>query len=63
MEHVLKDLMIRLEVADIRNVLVNLIKQRVSIKDITYVFEKLNDYSRSEKNPENLAKMIKEDLI
>lgn len=63
MEHVLKDLMIRLDVADIRNVLVNLVKQRISIKDITYVFEKLNDYSRSEKNPEYLAKMIKEDLI
>ena len=44
MEHVLKDLMIRLDVADIRNVLVNLVKQRISIKDITYVFEKLNDY-------------------
>jgi len=63
MEDVLNDLMIRLDVADIRKVLVNLIKQRVSIKDIIYIFEKLNDYSREEKNPEKLAELLKKDLV
>lgn len=63
MEDVLNDLMIRLDVADIRKVLVNLIKQRVSIKDIIFIFEKLNDYSREEKNPEKLAELLKKDLV
>ena len=31
--------------ADLKFILSNLVKERVSIKDITYIFEKLNDYA------------------
>ena len=31
--------------ADLKFILTSLIKERVSIKDITYIFEKLNDYA------------------
>jgi flagellar biosynthesis protein FlhA len=43
-----------LSVSDLKYVLINLIKEDVSIKDIVYIFEKLNDYAEDS---------VKEDLI
>ena len=34
-----------ISIAELRYILVNLIRERVSIKDIVYVFEKINDFS------------------
>ncbi len=34
-----------ISIAELRYILVNLIREKVSIKDIVYIFEKINDYS------------------
>lgn len=43
-----------ISVAELRYLLVNLLKERISIKDIIYIFEKINDYS---------DEVTKEDLL
>lgn len=50
-ENILPDF---LSVSDLKYILINLLKEEVSIKDIVYIFEKLNDYAEDS---------LKEDLI
>lgn len=47
-----------ISIAELRYILVNLIRERVSIKDIVYVFEKINDFS-DEANKEMLLDKIR----
>lgn len=50
-ENILPDF---LSVSDLKYILINLLKEEVSIKDIVYIFERLNDYAEES---------MKEDLI
>lgn len=43
--------------ADLRYILVNLLKEEVSIKDIIYIFEKINDFSDEETKEDLLDKI------
>jgi flagellar biosynthesis protein FlhA len=47
-----------ISVAEIRYLLVSLLRERVSIKDIVYIFEKINDFS-DEDSKENLLDKIR----
>ena len=44
---------------DIRKIFVNLIREKVSIKDIVYIFERLNDYARFSKNTDILSEQLR----
>lgn len=46
-----------LSVADLRYILVNLLREEVSIKDIIYIFEKINDFSEDAEKEELLDKI------
>ena len=52
----------RLDYEDIRKVFVNLIKENYSIRDIMFVFDRLCDYSRTTKDTNELAELLKVDL-
>ena len=52
----------RLDYEDIRKVFVNLIKENYSIRDIMFVFDRLCDYSRTTKDTNELAELLKADL-
>lgn len=56
------ELLERLSVADIRRILINLISERISIKDISYIFEKMFDYSRFTTNPTTISEQIRATL-
>ncbi len=43
--------------ADLKYILTSLIRERVSIKDIVFIFEKLNDYAQSETRADMLSKL------
>ena len=56
--------------AEIKYILASLIKERVSIKDITYIFEKINDFSSEESKDQliekirlSLSKQITKDIF
>ena len=46
-----------LNYADIKYIMTNLIKERVSIKNITYIFEKINDFADDNSKPDILSKI------
>ena len=52
----------KLSYGDIRQVLVNLIQEKVSIKDIAFILSKLDDYSRFHKEPDILSERLRKDL-
>ncbi len=52
----------RLSIEDIRQVFANLITEKVSVKDICYIFERLADYARKSAEPDILSERIREDL-
>ena len=45
--------------SDLRKIFVNLIREKVSIKDIIFVFERLCDYARFSKEPDILSERIR----
>ena len=45
--------------SDLRKIFVNLIRERVSIKDIIFVFERLCDYARFSKEPDILSERLR----
>lgn len=47
---------------DIRKVFANLIREKISVKDILFILDRLNDYARKEKNPNILSEMIRADF-
>lgn len=44
---------------DLRKIFVNLIREKVSIKDILYIFERLSDYARFSKEPDVLSERLR----
>ncbi len=44
---------------DLRKIFVNLIQEKVSIKDIMFVFERLSDYARFSKEPDVLSERLR----
>ena len=58
----LEKLNARLNIEDIRQVFANLISEKVSVRDICYIFERLADYSRKSVEPDVLSERIREDL-
>ena len=44
---------------DLRKIFVNLIREKVSIKDIMFVFERLSDYARFSKEPDILSERLR----
>lgn len=52
----------RLSIEDIRQVFANLITEKVSVKDVCYIFERLADYARKSAEPDILSERIREDL-
>jgi flagellar biosynthesis protein FlhA len=44
---------------DLRKIFVNLIRERVSIKDVLFVFERLSDYARFSKEPDVLSERLR----
>lgn len=47
---------------DLKNILVKLIKENISIKDILFIFEKITDYSRNDCDVDYIVKKIKNEL-
>lgn len=48
-----------LSLADLKKIFTNLIKERISIKDILYIFECLNDFARFSKKPDELSEKVR----
>lgn len=44
---------------DLRKIFVNLIREKVSIKDVIFVFERLSDYARFSKEPDILSERLR----
>ena len=55
-------LLSRLDIEDIRDVFVNLIRERVSITDAPYIVERLSYHAREDKKPEYLSEQLRSDL-
>lgn len=49
----------RLPVEDIRKIFVNLIREEVSIKDVFYIVDRLNDFSRFTTSPDVLSEQLR----
>ncbi|MBY0450292.1 MAG: flagellar biosynthesis protein FlhA [Cyanobacteria bacterium] len=47
---------------DMRKIFVNLIREKVSIKDVMFVFERLSDYARFSKEPDILSERLRASL-
>ena len=45
--------------SDLRKIFVNLIREKVSIKDIIFIFERLCDYARFSKEPDILSERLR----
>ena len=45
--------------SDLRKIFVNLIREKVSIRDIVYIFERLCDYARFSKEPDILSERLR----
>lgn len=45
--------------SDLRKIFVNLVKEKVSIKDIIFIFERLCDYARFSKEPDILSERLR----
>ena len=48
--------------SDLRKIFVNLIREKVSIKDIIFIFERLCDYARFSKEPDILSERLRASL-
>jgi flagellar biosynthesis protein FlhA len=48
--------------SDLRKIFVNLIRERVSIKDVLFVFERMSDYARFSKEPDVLSERLRSAL-
>lgn len=48
--------------SDLRKIFVNLIKEKVSIKDIVFIFERLCDYARFSREPDILSERLRASL-
>lgn len=48
-----------LAMADLKKIFTNLIKEKISIEDIAYIFECLNDFARFSKDPDELSEKIR----
>ncbi len=48
---------------DLKNIFTNLIQEKISIKDIIYVFEILNDHARYTQNTDELTEIVKKELL
>lgn len=48
--------------SDLRKIFVNLIKEKVSIKDIVFIFERLCDYARFSREPDILSERLRSAL-
>ena len=48
---------------DLKNILANLIKDKISIKDIVLIFEILNDIARYTQNIDELTEKLKKELV
>lgn len=44
---------------DLRKIFVNLVREKVSIKDIQFIFERLSDYARYSKEPDVLSERLR----
>lgn len=44
---------------DLRKIFVNLVREKVSIKDVMFVFERLSDYARFSKEPDILSERLR----
>lgn len=58
----ISDLLTRLSYEDIRQVFVNLIREKYSIRDIILILSRLTNYSRYNKEPDILSEQIRKDL-
>ena len=58
----ISDLLTRLNYEDIRQVFVNLIREKYSIGDIILILSRLTNYSRYNKEPDILSEQIRKDL-
>lgn len=47
---------------DLRKIFVNLLREKVSIKDVSFVFERLSDYARYSKDPDVLSERLRASL-
>lgn len=47
---------------DVRKIFVNLIREKVSIKDIALIFDRLNDYTRFYSDSDKLSEMLRKDF-
>jgi len=47
---------------DLRKIFVNLIREKVSIKDIQFIFERLSDYARFSREPDTLSERLRASL-
>lgn len=52
----------RISTEDVRKIFVNLIKEGISIKDLTLIFDRLNDYTRFYTDADRLSEMLRKDL-
>ena len=48
---------------DLKNILANLIKEKISVKDIVLVFEVLNDFARYTQDVDKLTTILKKELV
>ena len=55
-------LLSRLDIEDIRDVFVNLIRERISITEAPYIVERLSYHAREDKKPEYLSEQLRSDL-
>ena len=44
---------------DLRKIIVNLVREKVSVKDVMFVFERLSDYGRFSKEPDVLSERLR----
>lgn len=51
-----------LSISDIRKILINLLKEKVSIKDIHYIIERLEDLSQATREPDILSEKLRMSL-
>ena len=58
-DYVISNLRERLTAEDIRKIFVNLIKEKVPVRDITLLFDRLNDFSRFSTSPDVLSEQLR----
>jgi len=51
-----------ISLVDLQKIIINLVREDVSIKDIVYIFEKLSDYARFSQDPDILSEKLRYSL-